>query len=135
MIKVEKDVRDLVRKLCGADRIISTEAALGGTDGYPDFTLAEYNRPWLIELKRGKMIGRDMDFILRPAQDRIIRQLHKYNVPVLIVCGLIGSKDALMCDWGDVVLEGADKHPKGATIVTRNLDSYAQLKEILLERK
>jgi hypothetical protein len=97
MIKLESDVRDMVRKMVGPARLMTVESAKGGTDGYPDFTIMYREHFYLCELKRGELMIDTRPTILglrvhlRPGQKQVIRQCAAQRIHVHVIGGEIGT--------------------------------------------
>lgn len=97
IITHESDVRKMVRELVTPARLMTVEAAKGGTDGYPDYTIMHRGHFYLCELKRGEYqldnIGArgGLRVHLRPGQKQVIRQCAEQRIHVHIIGGEIGS--------------------------------------------
>lgn len=104
MIQSEKDVRKIVKSFF-PKHIFSVEAARGGSDGYPDFTLVYKSRFQLIELKASKDFQDGRLYVEpRVSQLKFIRDTIKLETNIFYIAGLIGT-DKIFIETGENVLK------------------------------
>ena len=128
MIKLESDVRSMIKNLVGVPRVMTVEAAKGGTDGYPDFTIMHRGLFHLCELKRGEyfmdrgnMGPAALRVHLRPGQKQVIRQCAEQRIHVHVIGGEIGTDKLWYSRGVDCIA------PTGITLLRKRFNTLGML--------
>jgi hypothetical protein len=102
---LENDLREWVRDLARSEvwgpdlrpYLWWVEPGIGGTDGYPDLTLAEKGRVVFVELKVG-ILRKDGSWKVkfRPSQRLVLREMVQAGLSCMVLVGLVGGRSVVV---------------------------------------